>query len=159
MNSLKRSTLRGLTSLAVTLGLPVQAADKAFVLPIAKNLSQELSQALVKHEPLIVIVSLDGCPFCKIARDNYLRSVQMEQKLKIVQLDMQKSTVVVDFQGRSTTHEQLIQSWAIKLAPTLLFFGKDGKELVERLVGGSSSDFYGAYLDERIAKAIQLSKA
>jgi thioredoxin-related protein len=127
-------------------------------LPTAKDLSLELSQALMKHEPLIVMVSLDGCPFCKIARDNYLRSVQLEQHLKILQLDMGRSSMVIDFQGRPTTHEQLIQSWGIKLAPTLLFFGKDGKELVERLVGGSSSDFYGSYLDERIARALQLSK-
>lgn len=137
----------------------VRAADKAFVLPLAKNLSQDLRVAVAKHEPLIVMVSLDACPFCKIARDNYLRSVEQEQKLKMVQLDMNRKTAVIDFQGRSTTHEQLIHSWGIKLAPTLVFVGKQGKELVERLVGGSSSDFYGSYLDERIARAMELSKA
>ncbi len=137
----------------------MRAADKAFVLPLAKNLSQALREAVTKQEPLILMVSLEGCPFCKIARDHYLRSVEQEQKLKIVQLNMNQNTAVIDFQGRSTTHERLIQSWAIKLAPTLLFIGKEGKELVERLVGGSSSDFYGSYLDERIVRAMELSKA
>ncbi len=37
----------------------------------------------------------------------------------------------------------------IRLAPTLVFLGPDG-ELAERLVGYSSPDFYGAYLDQRI---------
>jgi thioredoxin-related protein len=130
-----------------------------FTLPLAKDLAYELSLVASRQEPLIVMVSLEGCAFCKIARENYLRAVQQEQKLRIVQLDMHKSMVTIDFAGRSTTHDQLIKTWGIKVAPTILFFGKHGKELVERLAGGSASDFYGAYLDERIAKAMQLSKS
>ena len=158
----KRASLRAFASLGLPFILPcimpfkVQAAS--FSLATAKNLKLELEQALSKQEPLIIMVSLDGCPFCKIARDHYLRSVQLEQKLRIVQVDMGSRSVVLDPQGRSSTHAQLIQSWGVKLAPTLLFLGKDGKELVERLEGGSSSDFYGAYLDDRIARALRLSK-
>lgn len=39
------------------------------------------------------------------------------------------------------------------MAPTVLFLGKEGREVAPRLVGGSTSDFYGAYLEERIRTA------
>ena len=40
----------------------------------------------------------------------------------------------------------------IRLAPTLLFIGRDGVEAAERLQG-YSADFYSAYLAERLALA------
>ncbi len=75
--------------------------------------------------------------------------------MPIVQLDMRSAQTVLDFQGRSTTHEQLIKLWRISIAPTLLFFGPGGKELAERMEGGYLPDFYGPYLDERLAKSRQ----
>jgi hypothetical protein len=73
----------------------------------------------------------------------------------IVQLDMRSSQGVLDFQGRSTTHDQLIKQWRISVAPTLLFFGPGGKEVAERMEGGYLPDFYGPYLDERLLKSRQ----
>jgi thioredoxin-related protein len=129
-----------------------------FSLPVAKTLDEDLRAALIRAQPVVVLVSLDGCPFCKVVRENYLRSVLIEDRLAVVQVDMRKATMIKDFSGQVTTHEQLIKTWGIKLAPTVLFFGKDGKELVERLVGGSNSDFYGAYLQQRIDQATALLK-
>ena len=62
---------------------------------------------------------------------------------------------VLDFQGRSITHDQLIKQWRISIAPTLLFFGPGGKEVAERMEGGYLPDFYGPYLDERLIKGRQ----
>jgi hypothetical protein len=35
----------------------------------------------------------------------------------------------------------------------VLFFGKGGSEVAQRLVGASIPDFYGAYLEERLRQA------
>ena len=47
----------------------------------------------------------------------------------------------------------------IKVAPTVLFFGRAGVEIAERLVGGYIPDFYGAYLDERLRLARAVLRA
>jgi hypothetical protein len=39
------------------------------------------------------------------------------------------------------------------VTPTLLFFGPGGREVAERMEGGYLPDFYGSYLDDRLAKA------
>ena len=134
----------------------VQAAP--YSLPVARALDEDLARAVQQKKPLIVMVSLDGCPFCKMVRDSYLPSVQREQKIAVVQLDMRKTTPVKDALGRHTTHGALIKDWGVKLAPTLLFLGPGGIEIAPRLLGAAVPDFYDAYLQERIDTALQSFK-
>ena len=125
----------------------------AATLPAPQSLPDALSAALKKGSPLVVMVSLVGCPFCVIARDNYLAPMQGQAGLSIVQLDMRNRQLVQDFSGASQTQDELIRRWGVKVAPTLLFFGRGGVEVAERMVGGYIPDFYGAYLDDRLRTA------
>ena len=125
----------------------------AATLPAPQSLPDALSAALKKGSPLVVMVSLVGCPFCVIARDNYLAPMQGQAGLSIVQLDMRNRQLVQDFSGASQTQDELVRRWGVKVAPTLLFFGRGGVEVAERMVGGYIPDFYGAYLDDRLRTA------
>ena len=122
-------------------------------LPLSESLADELAQALKKGQPLVVMVSMHGCPFCKVARENYLGPLHEQQGLPVVQIDMRTARLVRDFKGASVTHDALSRRWGIRVAPTVLFFGRDGREVAERLVGGYIPDFYGAYLDDRLQQA------
>jgi thioredoxin-related protein len=113
----------------------------------------KLALALKKSSPLLVMVSLEGCPFCKIARENYLAPLQRQSGLAVVQIDLRNHQVVQDFNGVNQTHDRMTRRWGIKIAPTILFFGRGGVEVAERLVGGYIPDFYGAYLDDRLCVA------
>ncbi len=128
---------------------PAQAAE----LPLAHNLQDELASALAKRQPLVVMVSLEGCPFCKVARNNYLAPLHEQEGLPVAQIDMRSRSRVQDFGGVAVTHEDLARRWKIRIAPTVLFFGRGGVEVAERLVGGYIPDFYGAYLDQRLEQA------
>ena len=122
-------------------------------LPTTASLSDELTQALKKGGPLVVMVSLDGCPFCKVARENYLGPLREQQGLHVVQVEMRSRHEITDFKGAALSQDELTRVWNIKVAPTVLFFGRGGVEVAERLVGGYIPDFYGAYLDERLRLA------
>jgi thioredoxin-related protein len=122
-------------------------------LPTSKSLKNDIEAALKKSKPLVVLVSLDHCPFCKIARENYLIPLMAEYAIPVVQVNLGHQTAIVDAHGKLTTQAELIKTWQIKVTPTLLFFGKNGQEIAPRLEGGSTSDFYGAYLDERVRAA------
>lgn len=130
---------------------PVGAAQTA--LPAAKSLVDELALALKGGSPLVVMVSLDGCPYCKTVRENYLSPLREQEGLVVVQVDMRSAAPLLDFNSVTRTHDQLVRAWAITMAPTLLFFGPAGVEVAPRLVGVSSRDYYGAFLDERLAQA------
>jgi hypothetical protein len=133
----------------VVLTAPVIAAE----LPVPVSLADELARALAQDHPLLVVVTLRGCPFCKIATENYLMPLRREQGLPVVQIDMRSSQAIQGFSGTVQTHGSLSHLWGIKVAPTVLFFGRRGVEVAERLVGGYLPDFYGAYLDERVRVA------
>jgi hypothetical protein len=120
-------------------------------LPAAQSLPDELVRALQNKQPLVVMVSLDGCVFCRQARQSHLSPLQKAGTV-IVQVDMRGSQAVLDFNGKLTTHDQLTRAWKIAVAPTLLFFGVGGKEVAERMEGAYLPDFYGPYLEERIAQ-------
>jgi thioredoxin-related protein len=130
------------------------AQSQQRTLPESKSLAFEIAQSLKTSKPLVVLVSLDNCPFCKISRENYLIPLMREQSVSVVQVNLGHTTAIIDSQGSRTTQAALINSWQIKAAPTILFLGKNGQELAPRLVGGSTSDFYGAYLQERIDQSV-----
>jgi thioredoxin-related protein len=123
------------------------------VLPTPQSLADELSIALKMGQPLVVMVSLERCPFCRVARDSYLTPLRRQEHVPVVQIDMRTAAQVRDFKQMVVTHDDLARAWAIKVAPTVLFFGPGGKEVAERLVGGYIPDFYGAYLDQRMLTA------
>jgi hypothetical protein len=146
---IRRAMLLGSGLVAAVRG--TWAADPQ--LPLAGALSDHLAAALLRGNPLVVMVSLPGCPFCKVVRESHLAPMHAELGLPVVQVDMLSKRLLRDFKGASFSHERQIDNWGIRIAPTVLFFGRAGVEVAERLVGGMLPDFYGAYLDQRLETA------
>lgn len=142
--------LSWLASCAAPVGAVAQTPPA--VLPAASSLPDELALALRQGRPLVVMVSLEGCPFCRIARQSHLAPMHREGGA-IVQVDMRSAQAVRDFDGQMTTHDALVQRWRVPIAPTLLFFGPGGREVAERMEGAYQPDFYGPYLEDRLEKA------
>ena len=105
--------------------------------------------------PLTVMISLPGCPFCKAVRDSHLLPLMRQQAVAVVQVDISSPSALVQWNGQSVTHGEQVRQWGVKVAPTLLFFGRQGNEVAERLVGSLLPDFYGAYLMQRLETARQ----
>jgi thioredoxin-related protein len=147
---LSRRTLMGVVSLLVA---SQSAGAASGTLLGVVSLRDELTEALKRGNPLVVLVSLDGCPFCKTVRNNYLIPLRQQERLSVLQIDMQSAVVIMDLDGTTLTHDDLVRRWNVKIAPTVLFLGPRGVEVVPRLVGVASPDFYGAYLDQRLAQA------
>lgn len=128
-------------------------AAGAATLPAPESLAAELAAALRAGKPLVVMASLDGCPFCRMARDSYLAPLLRETGQPVVQLDMGSRQAVRNFDGSAATHDDILRGWRVGVAPTVLFFGRSGREVAPRLAGASIPDFYGAYLDDRLRTA------
>ena len=140
------------------LALPVlafAAQARAATLPSSRSLPHELSLSLQRGRPLLVMASLDGCPFCRRVRDHHLAPLLAESGQPVVQVDMESAAALTGFDGQATTHDQQLRAWKVTVAPTVLFFGRGGREVAERLVGASIPDFYGAYLEQRLQAAIK----
>jgi len=147
----RRQALQGLAVCLAGTG-PLGAIAAPVTLPSTESLAASLDQALRVKQPLVVMVSLHGCAFCKVVRENYLQPLRASG-LQVVQVDMRDGRALVDFDGTALTHDAWVRKQGIKLAPTVLFFGAQGREVATRLKGAYLPDFYGAYLDEQLALA------
>lgn len=104
---------------------------------------------------IVALFSLPGCPHCEAVRHHQLRHLAREQsaqRLRVVEYDLSDRTPFAGAEPRASA-AALAASLGIRVAPTVAFIGPDGQEVAERLVGYSSPDFYGAYLEQRIAQA------
>ena len=142
-------------SLAGALALPAAwARAKDTALPVPTSLAQAALAAKAKGEPLVVLISLPGCPFCELVRRSYLLPARLSDGLQAWQLDvLDKTTPLIGFDGQPTTAALQAKAWKATFTPTVLFIGSQGQELAERLVGIAVPDFYGAYLEQRLATA------
>ena len=150
MNGLTRRALLAASVLAAGLA-PARAAQQR-LLPAPGSLASALEAALARRRALVVMVSLPGCTWCKLVRESYLAPLLAEGQ-PVVEIDMQDHGGIIGFDGAATTPARIAESLRVRVAPTVLFFGRGGRELAPRLRGVSSVDFYGAYLQERVDAA------
>lgn len=103
----------------------------------------------------MVLFSQEGCAFCATVREHYLRPLALQKpaRVTIAEIELGNSKAVVDWQGVRRSHAELARTHGVRFAPTVMFFDAQGRELAPSIVG-LSRDFFGAYLDNRIASAL-----
>ncbi|MFA7665132.1 MAG: thioredoxin fold domain-containing protein [Burkholderiaceae bacterium] len=110
-----------------------------------------LARATARGEPVVVLFSTPGCPWCELLRRDHLQYLARDSRqygVQVVELDITDHRPFSD--GGSAA--EVARTLGIRFSPTVAFVGAAG-ELAERLIGYTSPDFYGAYLDERIKTA------
>jgi hypothetical protein len=123
-------------------------------LPTPASLRGAAQAAAALGEPLVVMTTLAGCPYCDLVRNHHLLPLRREGKVQAVQIDTRDRTSNLQgFHGETTTPAAQAGVWKARFAPTVLFLGPQGQELAERLVGVAVADFYGEYLDARLLEA------
>ena len=110
--------------------------------------------AAARGEPLVVMTTLTGCPYCDLVRNHHLLPMLRQGQVHAIQIDVRDRTSTLQgFDGSMTTPADQAKAWKARFAPTVLFLGPKGDELAERLVGVAVADFYGEYLNERLQQA------
>ena len=142
---------------ASTPDLAAKAPPPTAALPTTDSLPAAARAAAAQGQPLVVMTTLKGCPFCDVARNNYLGPMLRQGQVVAIQLDMtDRTSALTGFDGKPTTPAAQVTAWKARLAPTVLFLGTDGRELAERLRGVAVQDMFGAYLDMRLSESRKL---
>ena len=133
---------------------PNESRPKASALPLPSSLKTAASGAASRGQPLVVMTTLDGCPYCEVVRNNYLLPMLRAGEIEAVQIDvLDKRRNLQNFEGELVSPADQARAWKARFTPTVLFFDAQGREVAERLVGIGLPDFYGAYLDARLKEA------
>lgn len=149
----------GLWTLLIT-GIVCASDD---LIPVQLQLTDDLQAEGRAAEricvPLLLEFSSLSCSYCDLLEEEILkpilrnRSYQQRVRIRKVRLDSYRT--LRDFDGRHTTAEKLAQRYRVFVTPTLLFVDRQGRELAERMVGVTTLELYGGYLDQALDQARQ----
>ncbi|MDP2784718.1 MAG: thioredoxin family protein [Sulfurimicrobium sp.] len=135
------------------------AAARADELAFASDLTREAAISQTRQIPVLILFTAPNCAYCEQVKQEFLlpmqRNPEYADKVIFRQVDMQSQRKLVDFSGNVTTHARFCKQHKIKLTPTIKLFDAAGNSLIEPLVGLSTPDFYGAYLDAAIDQALE----
>jgi len=135
----------------------LRAGAAETTLAAAKDLAAEARMSAQKGMPLIVMVSLAGCPYCDVVRRSHLlpllNSGSIGPTPEIRQVEINGSELMRDFSGMEITHQAFAQRYKVTIAPVVFFFDARGELLTAPLVGAMIPDFYGGYFDAALKEA------
>ena len=128
-------------------------------LPGVSNMQQLGKQAADKNLPILILFSMRACPYCDFIREDYLIPMLDDpgymNKIIIREIQTDSFKTIRDFEGNDIEAMDLAQHYQATLAPTLVFIDSGGRQLVEKMVGVTTPDFYGGYLDRAINQSYQ----
>jgi thioredoxin-related protein len=133
------------------------AQDKVEI-PLTRDFTLEATAAQAKKVPILVMFTRRNCAFCTQVLQEFLlpmrRNAEYESKVIMRQVDVGSSATLRTFSGKATTHARFARENRIKLTPTIKLFDAEGHELTEPLIGLTTPDYYGGFLDQRIDEAL-----
>jgi thioredoxin-related protein len=157
---MRRAFLRIL--LVVTLApTAIALAQEAPNLPFAIDLRSDAAEAARRGVPVLLMVSLPGCPYCNAVRRSYLLPMEREPVKRAIvrQVDLNDARKVRDFDGALRSQDAIARARGVRAAPVVFILGPEGKALAGPLEGMLLPDFYGAYLDEAVAQGANALRA
>lgn len=132
-------------------------------IPLVRDFTLEAKAAEAKGVPILVMFGRRNCAFCDQLLKEFLvpmrHNAEYDAKVIMLQVDTGSSAKLRLFSGKDTTHARFSRANKIQLTPTIKLFDAQGHELVEPLVGLSTPDYYGGFLDQRIDEALAKVRA
>lgn len=153
----RASVKRRIATLWCFIAVFFAAAAAAGGLPQARDFRADALRAGRGHVPVMVFFSAESCSYCKEVEELYLKPMYADAarrgKVMIRQVQIDSTGKLRDFSGKTTDAAGFARQYRVSLTPTIKFLDASGRELVPALVGVSSPDFYGSYLDADIDAA------
>lgn len=149
------------TMLALSLAIlacafgPAPASDE---LPYARDLSKDGRDASAKHKVVLVAFVGANCSYCETVMNEFLvpmtRNPEYQGKLVMRRVETTSFLNLRDFSGNPASHRDFAGQNGVRMVPTVMLFDDKGRILAKPLVGLTTIDYYGLYLDEAINTAL-----
>ena len=104
------------------------------------------------QEVIVLMISQDNCGFCVRVKEDYIKPMLASDNHPPVRiLHLGKNQQVVDFDGETRAADSIANRLGGRFTPTLLFVDAKGNTVHDPIVGLTTPEYYGYYLDEAIA--------
>ena len=156
---MKCKVIKSLVLISYFLIVPINtAAYSNAEVPLLSNLQQSVSEIQAGCRPLLLEFASEYCEYCSLLEENILKPLRRnrdyDKRVVMRKVMLGDSTTITGFTGQPTSADQLGDQYQIRVTPTLIFVDQQGREIAERMVGVTTLDFYGGYLDQALDAAM-----
>lgn len=120
----------------------------------ADDLTATARLARQQHAPVMIVFTQADCSYCITAKRDYLlpmeNSAEWRVKIIIREVDIDSSASMRDFQGQAVSRSEFSRRYRVTRVPTVIVLDYQGKPAASPIVGLSSGDFYGYYLQQAV---------
>ena len=152
---------RFIAAVVLVLGLgavPLYAAHAAgrpsAAIPVAHDLKAVGTLARQRQLPVLLEFAATTCGYCHTLESNVLnpmvRSGDYTHKVIMRKVVIDDDAPLRDFDGKTISATDLAKRYGVFVTPTVVLVDGRGMRLTREIVGVSSVDFYGYYLDQAI---------
>ena len=128
------------------------------ILPGAHNLKADGDAATAAKKPILLFFNLTGCHYCRGALREVIvpmfRNADWRAALEFRQITVDDGKSLVDFDGKTVDNIAFAKKRKATFTPTVMVVDGNGQLLGDPLAGVANFDFYGAYVDGLVNKAI-----
>lgn len=116
--------------------------------------------ARADSRPVVLMFSAAHCGYCRQVEDEFLepmiRSGDYDDRVLFRKVNLDAGLrQLTDFDGGTLSVDDFASRYGISVTPTVVFLDHRGHQLAKKLVGITTPDFYGGYLDRRIDTAVE----
>jgi thioredoxin-related protein len=146
-----------LLALAVIASQGHAAANDRVQVQTLTNLQADASMAQRQRTPILIALFASYCEYCQRVEQEFLRpmllSGEYRDKVIIRKLETDSHSYFTGLDGKPVKAGQFSYRYDAYLAPTLIFIDHHGNELTERMIGLTTPEMYGGYLDNAVDQA------
>lgn len=121
------------------------------------DLRADAARAERERIPILIALFASYCEWCERVEQEFLRpmllSGEYADKVIIRALITDGTDRFTGLDGQSMMPDRFAYQYDAYLTPTLIFIDHRGQELAERMVGLTTPEMYGGYLDQAIEQA------
>ena len=116
---------------------------------------------LAEREGRVVVVMVDqsDCPYCRRAESEFFASLlagrEYDDSVVFGKISIDPGETIIGAGGERISTRDFLSGLDASFTPTVLFLDADRNPLTKSMVGLSTPDFYGYYLERSIRDAIQ----
>ena len=127
--------------------------------PVTRNLQADGASSTQRGVPIMLVFSAPDCHYCRLLDRDFLKPMLISgdytNKVLIRKVMIGDDATLVNFAGKRVAADKLAEHYHVQVTPTVLFLDAKGQQLAPAMVGVSSPDYYGSYLDQSIAAALK----
>lgn len=155
--------LKVILSLVLATGISTAVVAEEELKPVTlKHLENYQTEALEMKKnklPMLLTFVADYCHYCEIVKEEFLkpmlRSGDYGDRVLLRQLDITSGEEIMLVNGKKQYAGDFAEEHKVIVTPTVLFLDAEGTEISERLVGVTTVDYYGGFLDEGINASLE----